>query len=49
MEIPVILGRDAQSYFDTKTVSELKVTLDNIWDNFLQIQLTKLSGVLEIV
>jgi len=32
-----------------KTVSELKVALKKIWDNFLQVQLTKLSRVLEIV
>jgi len=30
-----------------KTVFELKVTLGKIRDNFLQIQLTKLSRVLE--
>jgi len=29
-----------------KTVSELKVRLENLWDNFPQVQLTKLSRVL---
>jgi len=33
----------------SKTVSELKVALEKIWDNFPQVQLTELSQVLEIV
>jgi len=32
-----------------KTVSELKVALGKMWDNFLQVQLIKLIRVLEIV
>ena len=41
------LGSDAQSYLITfipksETVSELKIALGKIWDNFLQVQLTNL-------
>jgi len=32
-----------------RTVSGLKVTLEKIWYNFPQVQLMKLSGVLQIV
>jgi len=32
-----------------KTVSELKVALEKIWNNFQQVQLIKLSRVLQIV
>jgi len=32
-----------------KTVSELKVTLEKIWGNFPDVQLIKLSQVLQIV
>ena len=47
-------GNDTRSYFETfigtpKTVSELKVALEKIWDTFPQVQLTKLSRVIKIV
>jgi len=46
------LGNDARSYFETfirspKTISELKIAL--IWDSFPQVQLIKLSRVLQVV
>ena len=34
---------------EAKTVSELKVALEKIWDNLTQVQLRKLSRVFEIV
>ena len=47
------LGSDMKLFWNLhpkpKTVSELKVVLEKIWDNFLQVQLIKLSRVLEIV
>jgi len=47
------LGSDAKAILkpssEAKTVSELKVALEKIWDNFPQVQLVKLSKVLQVV
>jgi len=34
---------------EAQTVSELKVALEKIWDNFPQVQIIKLSRVVQIV
>jgi len=36
-------------YPKPKTVSELKVALEKIWDSVMQVQLIKVSRVLQIV
>jgi len=45
------LGSDARSYFvpSSRTVSELKIALEKIWDNFPQVQLIKLFRVLQVL
>jgi len=34
---------------EPRTVSELKIALEKIWDIFVQVQLIKLSRVLQVV
>ena len=52
VEIPC-LRSDARSYFETfiriPAVSELKIALEKMWDNFPQVQSIKLSRVIETV
>jgi len=47
------LGSYSRSYFESfirsPEVSELNIALEKIWDNFLQVQLIRLSRVLQLV
>jgi len=42
------LRSDAWSYFETFIRNQKQVSLDKIWVSFLQVQLTKLSRVLDV-
>jgi len=48
---PILSGMEIRIWYHPKpiTVSELKVTLEKIWDNCPQLQLIKLSQVLQVV